>query len=85
MFKNIKFKIKKNYEIFGLIILIIFTIISTGYFNYKKNYNTENYQNFIESIQTNSNMQPDFYQGAKIQKIIDKCFESHNNGKWVHI
>ena len=44
-----------------------------------------NYQNFIESIQTNSNMQPDFYQGAKIQNIIDKCFESHDNGKWVYI
>ena len=44
-----------------------------------------NYQNFIESIQNNLNMQPDFYQGAKIQKIIDKCFESHDNGKWVNI
>ena len=44
-----------------------------------------NYQNFIKAIQTNSNMQPDFYQGAKIQNIIDKCIESNEIGRWVDI
>ncbi len=44
-----------------------------------------NYQNFIESIKTNLNMQPDFYQGAKIQNIIDKCIESNEIGRWVDI
>ena len=44
-----------------------------------------NYQNFIESIKTNLNMQPDFYQGAKIQNIIDKCIESNEIGRWVEV
>ena len=44
-----------------------------------------NYQNFIQSIKTNLNMQPDFYQGAKIQNIIDKCIESNEIGSWVNV
>jgi hypothetical protein len=30
-------------------------------------------------------MQPDFYQGAKIQNIIDKCIESNEIGRWVDV
>ena len=44
-----------------------------------------NYQNFIKSIQTNSNLQPDFNQGAKIQKIIDSCIKSNDNKSWIGI
>ena len=44
-----------------------------------------NYQNFIDSIKTKLNMQPDFYQGAKIQNIIDKCIESNQIGRWVNV
>jgi len=44
-----------------------------------------NYQNFIKSIQTKSNIQPDFFQGAKIQNIIDKCIESNETGRWISI
>ena len=50
MLKNIKQKIRKNFEIFGLILLIIVTIISTSYFNLKKNTNNETYNNFIKNI-----------------------------------
>ena len=50
MIKNLQNKFKKNIEIFGLIILIVFTAISTSYFNYKKNLNNEIYNNFIENI-----------------------------------
>ena len=50
MLKIFKNKLTKNFEIFGLIILIIFTAISTSYFNYKKNLNNEIYNNFIENI-----------------------------------
>ena len=50
MLKIFKNKITKNFEIFGLIILIVFTAISTSYFNYKKNLNNEIYNNFIENI-----------------------------------
>ena len=46
---------------------------------------SNNYQNFIKSIQINKNMQPDFNQGAKIQKIIDSCIKSNDNKTWVDI
>ena len=50
MLKNLQNKIKKNFEIFGLIILILFTAIFTSYFNYKKNLNDKVYDNFIDNI-----------------------------------
>ena len=50
MFKKIKEKLKKKIEIFGLIILIIFAVISTVYFNYKKKVEIETYYNFIDNI-----------------------------------
>ena len=50
MFKNLKNNIKKNFEIFGLIILIIVTAISTSFFNYKKNLDNKIYNNFIDNI-----------------------------------
>ena len=50
MIKNFKNKINKNSEIFGLIILIFITAISTSYFNYKKNLNSQTYNNFIDNI-----------------------------------
>ena len=50
MLKKIKYKIKKNLDIFGLVLLILITVISTTYFNYKKNINKENYNNIINNI-----------------------------------
>ena len=50
MIKIIKNKFKKNLEIFGLISLIIITIISTSYFNYKQNLNKKIYHNIIDNI-----------------------------------
>ncbi len=50
MLKKLKNKFKKNYEISGLIILIIISIISTTYFNYKKNLNNKTYNNLIDNI-----------------------------------
>ena len=44
-----------------------------------------NYQNFIDSIKIKKNIQPDFNQGAKIQKIIDSCIKSNDNNTWVDI
>ena len=44
-----------------------------------------NYENFIKSIKSNIQMQPDFNQGAKIQKIIDSCIKSNDNNIWVDI
>ena len=50
MFKNLFSKIKKNIEIFGLVLLIILTAISTSYFNSTKKENLEIYDNFIDNI-----------------------------------
>ena len=50
MLKNLKSKIKKNIEIFGLVFLVLLTAISTTYFNFKKKISTGNYESFIENI-----------------------------------
>ena len=50
MLKILQNKFKKNFEIFGLIILIFLTAIFTSYFNYKKNLNNKVYNNFIDNI-----------------------------------
>ena len=50
MLKYLRNKIKKNYEISGLIILIFFTITFTSYFNIKKNLNDKTYNKLIDNI-----------------------------------
>ena len=50
MLKNLKNKIEKNVQIVGLIFLILITVISTSYFNLKKNNNIQTYNNFIDNI-----------------------------------
>ena len=50
MIKDLKHKLKKKIEIFGLLLLVIITIISTSYFNYKKNNVNKNYINLIDNI-----------------------------------
>ena len=50
MLKILQNKFKKNFEIFGLIILIFITVISTSYFNYKKNLNDKTYNNLIDNV-----------------------------------
>ena len=50
MIKNLTRKIKKNFEIFGLVFLILITAVSTSYFNYKKKISTENFESFVGNI-----------------------------------
>ena len=50
MLKNLKNKIQKNIQIFGLIFLIAITIISTSYSNFKQKNNAKIYNNFIDNI-----------------------------------
>ncbi|WP_435090466.1 peptidoglycan DD-metalloendopeptidase family protein [Candidatus Pelagibacter bacterium nBUS_30] len=51
MLKNFKKKIiKQNIEIFSLVFLIIIAVIATRHFNYNKNYNQMNYNNFIDNV-----------------------------------
>ena len=44
-----------------------------------------NFERFINSIKSNSNDQPDFDQGAKVQKILDMCIKSNDKNQWVDI
>ena len=50
MLKNLNSKIKKNFEIFGLVFLVLITAISTSYFNYQKKISSDAYNNFVENI-----------------------------------
>jgi murein DD-endopeptidase MepM/ murein hydrolase activator NlpD len=50
MIKNFSKKLKKNTENLALIIIILITTISISYFNYEKNFNKKNYDNFIDNI-----------------------------------
>tara|TARA_B100001057_G_scaffold56992_1_gene50524 strand:+ start:162 stop:1454 length:1293 start_codon:yes stop_codon:yes gene_type:complete len=50
MLKNLKNKIKKNIQISGLIFLIAVTVISTSYFNLRKNNNIHVHNNFVDNI-----------------------------------
>ena len=43
------------------------------------------YQRFVTSIKTSQNDQPDFTRGAKIQRIMDACFESDLSGKTIMV
>ena len=50
MIKYLKYNLKKNTEICILVFLIIITVLSTSYFNYKKNINKEIYSDFIDNV-----------------------------------
>jgi len=50
MLKNLKNKIIKNIQVFGLLFLITITVVSTSYFNFKKNKNLQAQNNFIDNI-----------------------------------
>ena len=88
MFKNLKNKLKKNLEIFGLVILIIITAISTNYFNYKKKINNQTYNNFIDNIYLKKslkhligNLEPKykkFKHKVKSGETFDKILETYS-------
>ncbi len=50
MIKNLKNNIKKNFEIFSLVLLILITVTSTSYFNHSKKKNDQTYINFVDNI-----------------------------------
>jgi predicted dehydrogenase len=43
------------------------------------------YHRFMTSIRTGKNDQPDFAVGARVQKMLDACFESDRKGKTILI
>ena len=91
MIKILKIKIKKNFEIFGLILLILITGFSTSYFNYKKNNNQITYNNFIDNIylkktlkQIIDNLDPKYEKvkhKIKSGETFDKILEDYSVNK----
>ena len=85
MLKYLKNNLKKKFEIFGLVLLITITAISTSYFNYKKTLNKKIYNNFIENIYLKKtlnhivqNLEPKYYKikhkiksGETFDKILN--------------
>ena len=88
MLNNFKFKFKKNFEIFGLIILIFITAIATSYFNYKKNLNEKTYTIFIDNVYFTKtlsylidNLEPKYKKvkhKIKSGETFDKILESYS-------
>ena len=75
MQKNLINKIRKNIQIIGLILLIVITVISTTYFNFKKKENIQDLNNFIDNIYFKkilshlvNNLEPKY---EKIKHIIE--------------
>ncbi len=87
MLKIIKEKLKKNLEIFGLTILIVFVVFLTTYFDHKKEIEIEIYNNFIENIYLKktlkhvvSNLEPKFKKikhKIKSGETFDKILEEY--------
>ena len=88
MLKILKNKIRKNIQIFGLIFLIAITIVSTSYFNFKKNNNIQAYNNFIDNVYFKKtlshlvdNLEPKYKKikhKIKSGETFDKILESYS-------
>ena len=88
MLKKLSNKVKKKYEIFGLIILILISAISTSYFNFKKNLNDKTYNNFIDNIYFQktlnhlfNNLEPKYKKikhKVKSGETFDKILENYS-------
>ena len=91
MIKILKKKLNKNYEIFGLIVLIFITVLFTNFFNYKKKLNNEIYDSFINNVyfkktleQIVDNLEPKYKKiKHKIKKgeTFDKILEYYSVDK----
>ncbi|MDC3074439.1 peptidoglycan DD-metalloendopeptidase family protein [Candidatus Pelagibacter sp.] len=88
MIKNLKNNIRKNIQILGLVFLIIVTVVSTSYFNFKKKNNIETYNNFIDNIYFKKtlshlvdNLEPKYKKvkhKIKSGETFDKILESYS-------
>ena len=71
MHRKLKLKLFKNKEIFGLVLLILITAVTTSYFNYKKKTQLEAYNNFFDNI----------YLRKSLYHIIDNLEPKHKKIK----
>tara|TARA_Y100000768_G_scaffold375876_1_gene347215 strand:- start:57 stop:1349 length:1293 start_codon:yes stop_codon:yes gene_type:complete len=88
MIKFLQNKLFKKFKIFGLIILIFITGISTSYFNHKKNLHEKTYSNFIDNIYFKktlihilNNLEPKYKKikhKIKSGETFDKILESYS-------
>jgi len=88
MLKKLTNIIGKNIQIFGLILLIIITVISTSYFNFKKKQNIRDFNNFIDNIyfkkilsQIVNNLDPKYKKikhKIKSGETFDKILENYS-------
>ena len=91
MLKNFKYNIKKNLEIFTLVLLIFITAISTVFFNYKKKLYSQNYENFINNVYLKKtlhhvfdNLEPKYkniYHKIKLGETFDKILNNYSISK----
>ena len=91
MLKKIRENLKKNLEIFGLVVLIIGAAISTSYFNFKKKNEIQTYDNFIDNIYLKktikhifTNLEPKYKKikhKIKSGETFDKILESYSINK----
>jgi len=87
MLKNLKLKIKKSFEIYFFILLILITIISTSYYNYAKNKINNTYIELVYNIYFQKtlnhiidNLEPKYKKikhKIKSGETFDKILESY--------
>ena len=88
MIKKIKIKIKKNLEIFSLILVLLITVIFTSYYNYNKQKIINSYGDLLENVYFKksinhlfNNLEPRF---KKIEHVVnvgetfDKIMEQYS-------
>ena len=88
MLKNLKIKIKKNIEIFALVLIILIIAGASSYYNFKKNFEKKIYINFIDNIYFKKtlnhiidNLEPKYKKikhKIKSGETFDKILESYS-------
>ena len=88
MLKNLKIKIKKNLEIFALVLIILIIAGASSYYNFKKNFEKKTYINFIDNIYFKKtlnhiidNLEPKYKKikhKIKSGETFDKILESYS-------
>ena len=91
MLKTFTHKIKKNFGIFSLVLLIIITSLSTTFFNHKKNIKNQNFENFVDNIYLKktlnyliNNLEPKYKKishKVKSGETFDKILEDYSIDK----
>ena len=91
MLKTFTHKIKKNFGIFSLVLLIIITALSTTFFNHKKDIKNQNFENFVDNIYLKktlnyliNNLEPKYkkiFHKVKSGETFDKILDDYSIDK----